>query len=142
MKSPYLTRRGFVASSLAALAAPGLVRGAETGTRKDVGWLAEVQTPPGVLPPDAPKLGPLLVDEDGRKITTLAAWQKRSGQIRDWWLDFLGQLKIQRQAREKGTGPFCRNGPEGASHKRVLSPFPGITEPRSCPYTFNERSTI
>jgi len=26
--------------------------------------------------------------------------------------------------REKGTGPFCRNGPEGASHKRVLSPFP------------------
>jgi len=25
--------------------------------------------------------------------------------------------------RKKGTGPFCRNGPEGASHKRVLSPF-------------------
>ena len=24
---------------------------------------------------------------------------------------------------EKGTGPFCRNGPEGALHKRVLSPF-------------------
>ena len=28
--------------------------------------------------------------------------------------------------REKGTGPFCRNGPEGASHKRVLSPFANI----------------
>jgi HD-like signal output (HDOD) protein/GGDEF domain-containing protein len=26
---------------------------------------------------------------------------------------------------EKGTGTFCRNGPEGASHKRCLSPFPG-----------------
>ena len=25
--------------------------------------------------------------------------------------------------RKKGTGPFCRNGPSGASHKRVLSPF-------------------
>jgi len=30
--------------------------------------------------------------------------------------------------RKKGTGPFCRNGPEGASsHKRVLSPFPTHT---------------
>jgi len=26
---------------------------------------------------------------------------------------------------EKGTGPICRNGPEGASHKLDLSPFPG-----------------
>jgi len=26
--------------------------------------------------------------------------------------------------REKGTGPICRNGPEGASHKLDLSPFP------------------
>ncbi len=25
--------------------------------------------------------------------------------------------------REKGTGPICRNGPEGASHKLDLSPF-------------------
>jgi hypothetical protein len=25
---------------------------------------------------------------------------------------------------EKGTGPFCRNCPAGASHKRGLSPFP------------------
>jgi hypothetical protein len=29
---------------------------------------------------------------------------------------------------EKGTGPICRNGPEGASHKLDLSPFrPGMT---------------
>ena len=27
------------------------------------------------------------------------------------------------QLREKGTGPICRNGPEGASHKLDLSPF-------------------
>ncbi|MCD4727678.1 MAG: MgtC/SapB family protein, partial [Pirellulales bacterium] len=25
--------------------------------------------------------------------------------------------------REKGTGPICRNGPEGAAHKLDLSPF-------------------
>jgi RNA polymerase sigma-70 factor (ECF subfamily) len=29
-----------------------------------------------------------------------------------------------RQEAEKGTGPICRNGPEGASHKLDLSPFP------------------
>jgi hypothetical protein len=28
------------------------------------------------------------------------------------------------KGREKGTGPICRNGPEGASHKLDLSPFP------------------
>ena len=32
-----------------------------------------------------------------------------------------GSLHIQ--LGKKGTGPFCRNGPEGASHKRYLSPF-------------------
>jgi formate hydrogenlyase subunit 6/NADH:ubiquinone oxidoreductase subunit I len=28
-----------------------------------------------------------------------------------------------RRAEEKGTGPICRNGPKGASHKLDLSPF-------------------
>ncbi len=31
------------------------------------------------------------------------------------------------QRTEKGAGAFCRNGPEGASHKRLLTPFP-LTE--------------
>jgi len=30
--------------------------------------------------------------------------------------------------REKGTGPICRNGPKGASHKLDLSPFPAGVE--------------
>jgi outer membrane protein assembly factor BamB len=30
---------------------------------------------------------------------------------------------------EKGTGPICRNGPEGASHKLDLSPFPMLVKP-------------
>jgi len=29
------------------------------------------------------------------------------------------------RGRKKGTGPICRNGPEGASHKLDLSPFSG-----------------
>ena len=31
-------------------------------------------------------------------------------------------------AAEKGTVPFCRNGPKGALHKRGLSPFPAAAE--------------
>jgi len=31
--------------------------------------------------------------------------------------------------REKGTGPICRNGPEGALHKLDLSPFPHDPQP-------------
>ena len=30
---------------------------------------------------------------------------------------------VQIPAQKKGTGTFCRNGPKGASHKRVLTPF-------------------
>ena len=30
------------------------------------------------------------------------------------------------QPAEKGTGPICRNGPEGAAHKLDLSPFPPV----------------
>lgn len=96
MKPIELTRRGFLGSSLAALAAPGLLRAAETEGRKDVPWLGEVQTPPKSLPADAPKLRPLLVDESGREITTLAEWERRRVEIRRWWLDFLGPLKVDR----------------------------------------------
>ena len=34
-------------------------------------------------------------------------------------------------ALEKGTGPICRNGPEGAAHKWGLSPFPARPRDRS-----------
>ncbi len=30
---------------------------------------------------------------------------------------------MSRPEEKKGSGSFCRNGPEGASHKRVLTPF-------------------
>ena len=36
---------------------------------------------------------------------------------------------------EKGTGPICRNGPEGASHKLDLSPFPRADSNRAAAVT-------
>ncbi|MBM3500135.1 MAG: hypothetical protein FJX74_15875, partial [Armatimonadetes bacterium] len=53
-------------------------------------WIAEVQTPPAVLPDDAPTLAPLLVDAAGRPITTPEAWAQRREELRAWWLAFLG----------------------------------------------------
>ena len=36
---------------------------------------------------------------------------------------FLENLQKKHEAGKKGTGTFCRHGPEGAAHKRSLSPF-------------------
>jgi len=38
-----------------------------------------------------------------------------------------------RGAGKKGTGTFCRNGPEGASHKMYLSPFSRVNFPKTTP---------
>jgi hypothetical protein len=55
-------------------------------------WLSEVQTPPTVIPEDAPKLPPLLVDAEGQAIASRKAWQRRRAEMRRWWLDFLGPM--------------------------------------------------
>jgi len=91
-----LSRRQFVASSLALAAFPLAARSARMPTPKEVPWLSEVQTPPKELPAKAPRLSPLLVDADGRTIDTLEGWKKRRAEIRKSWLDFLGTLKAER----------------------------------------------
>ena len=48
-------------------------------------------------------------------------WQLPPSQKKD--IDRLERFLIQLPRREKGTGPICRNGPEGALHKLDLSPF-------------------
>jgi dienelactone hydrolase len=53
-------------------------------------WITEVQTPPAVIPEDAPQLAPLLVDAAGQPITTPEAWAARRAELRAWWLSFLG----------------------------------------------------
>lgn len=85
------TRREFVAACLAAATVPRWVWGQEV-----VPWLAEIQTPPETLPDDAPTLSPLLVDDAGRTIDGLEAWQKRRGELRQAWLELLGPLQIER----------------------------------------------
>lgn len=85
------SRRAFLTSTAAALAAPRLLYGKENApsSSKEVPWLDEVQTPPKKLPPAAPKLRPLLVDAAGKEITTRAAWERRRSEIRRNWLEFL-----------------------------------------------------
>ncbi len=50
-----------------------------------------------------------------------AAWEKAIGPTE---IPSLFVLPAGRGEEEKGTVPICRNGPEGASHKWGLSPFP------------------
>ncbi len=102
-KMRQLTRRRFLATSLGVCAAGArFIRGAslvaETLAGRDVPWLAEVQTPPGKLPPGVPKLRPVLADAQGRPIESLAAWQSRRAEIRREWLDFLGTVKVERES--------------------------------------------
>jgi dienelactone hydrolase len=63
---------------------------------REVPWLADIQRPPATLPRDAPQLGDLLVDDSGKRITTVADWTKRREGLREWWLDFLGPMPAER----------------------------------------------
>jgi dienelactone hydrolase len=82
------TRRRFLASSAALVAAPVVLRADEIPPR-EVSWLADVQTPPSNLPGTDVKLTPLLTDVDGKPIATRQAWEKRREALRREWLDFL-----------------------------------------------------
>src|SRR5262245_55598285 len=114
---PVLTRRvALQATALtgASLLAPRLV----AAPTRDVPWLSEIQQPPKTLPPDAPKLSDLLVDESGRKITTLDAWNRRRPELRQWWLDFLGPFPAERRAAAKLT-VLEEDRPEGVVRQLV-----------------------
>lgn len=65
---------------------------------RQVSWLAEIQKPPAVLPKDAPTLSELLVNGDGGRITSVAAWEKRREELRQWWLKFLGPIPAERKS--------------------------------------------
>ncbi|MGQ9732573.1 MAG: dienelactone hydrolase family protein [Candidatus Zipacnadales bacterium] len=56
----------------------------------ELAWLEEVQTPPPMVPEDAPQLCDLLVAPDGIPITTPEAWLNRREELKSWWLEFLG----------------------------------------------------
>jgi dienelactone hydrolase len=102
MKNRTLTRRSLLQSSaLAGLSL--LARQSIAASARDVPWLSEIQQPPKNLPPGAPQLSDLLLDDQGRRITSLEAWKKRRDELRRWWLDFLGPFPAERRAAPRLT---------------------------------------
>jgi dienelactone hydrolase len=84
-------------------------------TRDDVSWLPEVQSPPSDIPREGiGTLAPLLIDPNGREITTRDAWERLRQQIREEWLKFLGPMADPRPAvklevlKSELVGPLSR----------------------------------
>jgi dienelactone hydrolase len=116
LKTAALASASVLAPSLRASAPP-----------HDVPWLAEIQQPTAILPDDAPKLTDLLIDNDGRKITTLDAWKSRREELRRWWLDFLGPMPAERKTAPKLT-VLEEDRPDGVIRQLVRYEIePGIT---------------
>lgn len=84
------TRRGFLAATMVACARRW------SFADKEVSWLAEAQRAPAKPPADAPRLSPLLVDDDGRPIADLAGWKAQRERLRGKWLEFLHPFKVAR----------------------------------------------
>jgi dienelactone hydrolase len=111
-----LSRRELLQAAAAATVASQIARAARPS--RDVPWLAEIQNAPAKLPADAPKLGALLVDAQGQRITTVDAWESRREELRRWWLDFLGPLPAERKAAPKLT-ILEEDRPEGVIRQLV-----------------------
>lgn len=116
MPIPTLDRRWFLQASLATLAASSCPAPLEA--QATLAWLDDIQRPPAKLPADAPRLAPLLVDDQGRAITTLAAWQARRRVIRQRWEKFLGQLSAKRESVPK-LEVLAEDKVEGVIRQRV-----------------------
>lgn len=69
---------------------------------KPPAWLGEVQTPPAAF---ADSKVDLLVEENGRKITTVAEWEKRRAGFQQAWIDHLGPMASVRKQGEKYDPP-------------------------------------
>jgi dienelactone hydrolase len=91
-----ISRRRFLAASAAACSWSAMPVAAQSRGKQGVAWLAEVQRPPAKTPANAVPLSPLLVDDAGRPIRSLDAWQQRRDQLRAEWLQFLGAYHPQR----------------------------------------------
>lgn len=118
MKRIELSRRRFLQTCSAACALPSLAGMTQAAEAKEVPWLAEIQRGPGRLPANAPKLSPLLIGDDGRPITTLAAWREKREKLRRWWLDFLKPLQVDRRGPPH-VGVVSEDRPQGAVRQLV-----------------------
>jgi len=93
--SPRLTRRQFTAAGLAAAALSQRAFAQRLPASGGVPWLSEVQTPPRQLPPDAPKLLPLLVDPERNPIKTRDHWEKQREYLHNQWRDMIGAMELR-----------------------------------------------
>ncbi len=95
-----ITRRQFELAALATLAGTRAATAQRPMHVEDVPWLDAIQRPPGPLPADAPRVRSVLVDSDGNRVQTLAAWKRRREGIRSAWLQFLGEWEYPRRPPE------------------------------------------
>jgi len=111
-----IDRRALLKRTAAAAAAGRVLacsgRVAAAGQTREVPWLAEVQQPPEKLPEDARRLPPLLVDAQGRPITTKEGWAQRREELLRLWEQTLGRLTIERpstrlQVLQEDRPPGC-----------------------------------
>lgn len=103
MRLPRCSRRRWLTASFGTVLAFGghhffFRPGAGWLRAAEVPWLEEVQRPPDVLPADAPRLSPLLVDGEGRPIADLEAWKRHREVLRHRWEQVLGPLEVKRAA--------------------------------------------
>ena len=98
------TRREFVTRAASAafgtwLCPPltALLTAQRAATTRDVPWLHDVLAPPADAPAPSRPLGPVLVDRNGRAITTLGEWRQRKTELERAWRDLLGPLDVERR---------------------------------------------
>lgn len=94
MADTLFPRRQFLQSVLAAGFAGSSLCAAFADEELD--WLEDVLIPPSEVPLTKRPLSPLLVDAEGRPITTRAAWEEQRTNLRKRWTEFLGMLTIER----------------------------------------------
>lgn len=121
MKRIEVSRRRFLQTWAATCTLPslaGMALAAETKAPREVPWLAEIQRRPERLPANTPQLSPLLTGDDGRAITTLAAWREKREKLRRWWLGFLKPLRVDRRGPPR-VDVVSEDRPEGAVRQLV-----------------------
>lgn len=96
-----INRREAMAIGLSAAALAVARRGvaSEPEQPRDVLWLADVQTPPALVPGvNGGRLDPILKLASGENVSTLDDWQRRRKELRDAWMTYLGSMPAERPA--------------------------------------------
>jgi hypothetical protein len=98
-----LHRRGLLTSAIGGLVLSALGQTERWATaidradKREVTWLAEIQTPPAKLPADEPALSSLCRAQDGTLITRKEDWLRRRPELLARWKEFLGPMPAERE---------------------------------------------